>query len=332
MKLIIPMAGWGKRLRPQSSVTPKPLIAVAGTCMVERIVEGFQDVLPRPITDGVFVLAPGFRARVHCQLQDICERQGIRCHFVVQEEALGTAHAVKVTDDHLQGEGLVVYADTVFRMDSQLNPGDADVVAWVKEVDDPSRFGVAVRHGERIVAFVEKPQELISKEALIGIYWVRDLTILREAIDHLFTQGIRGASGEYYLTDAFDRMLKDGRLFKTASVTEWLDCGTLDALMETTRRLLMTERRSPAAGAVDNAVVIEPVFIAPGAKIRNSVVGPFVSVEKDARIISSVVRDSIVFEGALVEGAVLANSIVGAHSTVKPSVSALNVGDHTSVR
>lgn len=331
MKLIIPMAGRGKRLRPQSSVTPKPLLSVAGTCMVERIVEGFRDVLPHPIAEGVFILSPGFGLDVRTKLTEICRRHGMETHFVVQEEALGTAHAVAVTGDHLQGEGIVVYADTVFQMMPGLALEGADVVAWVKEVEDPSRFGVAVREGPRIVAFVEKPEELISNEALIGIYYVRDLSRLRQAIDHLFTKDIRGKGGEYYLTDALDVMLNDGLEFRTAVVTAWLDCGTLDALMDTTRYLLRSKQQTARDG-VTNSILVEPVFIAPGAVVTDSILGPDVSVERDARITSSIIRTSIVFEGAHVDHAVLENSFVGAHARIVKTAPSLNVGDFSTVQ
>ena len=330
MKLIIPMAGRGKRLRPHSHVTPKPLLAVKGTSMVERIVDTFNHVLPHHLDEGVFVLGPDFGADVRRQLIDICTRHAMEAHFVVQEEALGTAHAVSVTGDHLKGEGIVVYADTVFEMDPGVQLEGADVIAWVKEVEDPSRFGVAVREGERIVAFVEKPQELISKEALIGIYYVKDLTQLQRTINHLFEHDIRGKGGEFYLTDAFDLMLKDGHVFKTATVTAWLDCGTLTALMDTTRHLLDGEALPPP-DAVENSVLLEPVYIGEGARVTNSVVGPYVSIEAGATIKGSILRDSIVFEGARVENVVLKDSFIGAHATVNPTTPSLNIGDHAVV-
>ena len=331
MKLIIPMAGRGKRLRPHSHVTPKPLLAVKGVSMVERIVDTFNHVLPHHLDEGIFVLGPDFGAEVRRQLTDICRRHAMQAHFVVQEEALGTAHAVAVTEAHLQGEGIVVYADTVFEMDPGVRLEGADVIAWIKEVDDPSRFGVAVREGDRIVAFVEKPQELISKEALIGIYYVKELTQLQQAIDHLFERDIRGKGGEFYLTDAFDRMLKDGLVFKTASVNAWLDCGTLTALMDTTRHLLDGEPHTPSSGTVENSVLIDPVYIGAGATVTNSVVGPYVSIENNAVITNAIIRDSIVFEGAHVENAVLKDSFIGAEATVNPTVPSFNIGDHAMV-
>lgn len=331
MKLIIPMAGRGTRVRPHSNVTPKPLLPVKGRTMVERIVDTFNSVLPRNLDSGVFVLGPDFGADVREQLSGICERHGMDAHFAVQERAEGTAHAVYCAGDHLEGEGIIVFADTLFDMEPGIDLGDADVVAWVKEVDDPSRFGVAVREGERITAFVEKPQVLISREALIGIYYVKDLAVVRDAITHLIENDIRGHGREFQLTDAFDHLLKQGSKFTTATVTEWLDCGTIPALVDTTKHILSKESDSLREGEVRNSIIIEPVYIGPGAEVVDSVVGPNVSIEANARIERSVVKESIVFGDARVLDAVLADSLVGHHAEVTERPLSINVGDHSTI-
>ena len=331
MKLIIPMAGRGTRVRPHSHVTPKPLMSVKGKSMVERIVDTFNRVLPANLDQGVFVLGPDFGQEVYDELTEICERHGMTAGFGIQEKAEGTAHAVYCAGDHLEGEGIVVFADTVFDMEPGVDLKDADVVAWVKHVDDPSRFGVAVREGERIVAFVEKPAELISNEALIGIYYVKDLGVVKEAIRKLIDEDVRGKGGEFQLTDVFDRMLKEGAVFKTAAVTEWLDCGTIEALVDTTKIVLDRERSDLHQGTVENSIVIDPVYIGPGARVINSVVGPNTSIEQNATVSGSVVRDSIVFAHARVENAVLADSLVGQHAEVKPAPQRINVGDHSEI-
>lgn len=331
MKLIIPMAGRGTRVRPHSHVTPKPLLSVKGKSMVERIVDTFNRVLPTNLDEGVFVLGPDFGRDVYDALTAICERHGMKANFAVQETAEGTAHAVYAAEDYLDGDGIVVFADTVFDMEPGVELEDADVVAWVKHVEDPSRFGVAVREGEKIVKLVEKPSEPISNEALIGIYYVRDLARLEKAIASLIEDDVRGKGGEFQLTDAFDRMLKDGAVFKTASVTEWLDCGTIPALQDTTRHILDKEREGLHQGEVENSVILDPVYIGPGARIVNSVVGPYTSVEENATITGSVVRESIVFAEAEVVDARLESSLVGKYAVVKPAPSRINVGDHSEV-
>ena len=331
MKLIIPMAGRGTRVRPHTHVTPKPLLPVCGKSMVERIVDTLSEALPRPLTEGIFVLGPDFSSDVRSSLDSICDRHAMAAHHVVQEEAKGTAHAVACAGDHLEGEGIVVFADTLFYMDPGIDLSDADVVVWVTHVDDPSRFGVAVREGDRIVELVEKPKTLISTEVLIGIYYVRDLSMLREAIDYLFEHRLTGVDNEYQLTDAFDRLLKQDRIFKTASVTAWLDCGTIDALLATTIDILGRENPPIPEDSVHESVVIKPVFIAEGVSVEHSVIGPNVSLESGATLRRSVVRNSIVFSDGRVEGANLDHSLIGSSATVSGSPSSLNLGDHSSI-
>ncbi len=331
MKLIIPMAGRGTRVRPHSHVTPKPLLPVCGKSMVERIVNTFSTVLPRPITEGVFILGPDFGQEVRDSLTDICQRHDASASFGVQDVALGTAHAVGCAGDKLEGEGIVVFADTLFFMEPGVDLSDSDVVAWVKHVEDPSRFGVAVREGDKIVALVEKPKELISTEALIGIYYVRDLAMLRDAIQYLFDNEITGFGGEYQLTDAFDRMLKEDRVFRTATVTDWLDCGTIEALAETTRFIIRREKHPIPEGSVEGTVVHQPVYVGEGVRIVGGEIGPETSIESGATISNSVLKAGIVFADATISNSNLSDSLVGQSARVEGFTGVLNIGDHSEV-
>ncbi len=331
MKLVIPMAGRGTRVRPHSHVTPKPLLPVRGRSMVERIVDTFQRVLPAPLEEGVFVLGPDFGENAYDMLREICARHALRPRFAVQQTAQGTAHAVDAARDYLQGPGVVAFADTVFDMEAGLDFRGADVVAMVKHIEDPSRFGVAVREGDRVVELVEKPSEPISTEALVGIYYVRELGELRGAIEGIIADDLRGKGGEFQLTDAFDRMIKRGDAFTTAPVSEWLDCGTIPALMETTRRLLEKEDTGACLGEVENSMVVPPVYVGPGARVADSVVGPYVSIEAGADVRRAVLERSIVFPGAVVHGAVLADSLIGSHAQVHPGARRVNIGDHAEI-
>jgi glucose-1-phosphate thymidylyltransferase len=331
MKLIVPMAGRGTRVRPHSHVTPKPLLSVRGRSIVERIVDTFSRVLPEPPDDGVFVLGPDFGSDIRDQLTQLCDERGITPHFPVQEEALGTAHAVGCADGHLSGEGVVVFADTLFELTENVTLGDADVVAFVREVDDPRRFGVAVRDGERVTELVEKPDEPISNEALIGIYYIRELAKIEEGIDYLVENNLKGAGGEYQLTDALDYRLQEGDVFTTADVDAWMDCGTIPALLETTGRVLERESDGAHQGTVTDSVIHEPVYIGPDATVENAVVGPNVSIEEGATVSNSVVRDSIVFAEGTVENAVLEDSVVGRDAAVDQQVQSINVGDHSQI-
>jgi len=331
MKLIVPMAGRGTRVRPHSHVTPKPLLKVRGRSIVERIVDTFSQVLPEPPDDGVFVLGPDFGHEIRDQLTALCDERGITPHFPVQEEALGTAHAVGCAEEHLQGEGVVVFADTLFALSGEVTLGDADVVAFVREVDDPRRFGIAVRDGERVTELIEKPDDPVSNEALIGIYYIRELAKIKDGIDHLIENDLMGAGGEYQLTDALDYRLQQGDKFTTAGVDAWMDCGTIPALLETTGRVLERESDGGHRGTVEDSVVHEPVYIGPDATVKDAVVGPHVSIEEGATVENAVVRDSIVFAGGEVENAVLADSVIGRHAAVDLRPESLNVGDHSQI-
>jgi glucose-1-phosphate thymidylyltransferase len=313
-------------------VTPKPLLSVKGRSIVERIVDTFARVMPEVPDEGVFVLGPDFGSEIRDQLTALCEERDMTPHFAVQEESLGTAHAVGCAEAHLDGDGIIVFADTLFQIDEDITFDDeADVVAFVREVDDPSRFGVAVRDGERVTKLVEKPDEPISNEALIGIYYVRDLAALKTEIDYLIENDMRGKGGEYQLTDALDRRLQKDDVFTTASVDAWMDCGTIPALLETTGRVLDRETDDLHQGTVTDSVIRDPVYIGPDATIENAVVGPHVSVEEGATVKNAVVRDSIVFAEGTVENAVLADSVVGRHAVVTENVESVNVGDHSEI-
>ena len=330
MKLIVPMAGRGTRLRPHTHVTPKPLLPVVGRTMVERIVETFAEAIG-DFDEAVFILGSDFGDDVRDQLSEICSRFGIEASFGVQETALGTAHAIAQAGDRLEGECVLVFADTLFTMDAAPDL-EADAVVWVKTVDDPSRFGVAVKDDQgRITDFVEKPDTPISNEAIVGIYYIREGERLAREIRYLMDHEVTGKGDEYQLTDALDRMLKDGATFKTASVTEWLDCGTIPAIKDTTRVVLDHEGESRTEGTVENSRVIEPAFIGPGAVVKDSVIGPYAAVHGGATVTESAVRNTIVFGEASIEGAALDGSMVGHHAQVKGFAGTLNIGDHATV-
>ena len=329
MKLIVPMAGRGTRLRPHTHVTPKPLLPVVGRTMVERIVETFATAIG-DFEEAVFILGPDFGDDVRQQLREICQRFGIEASFGVQSVARGTAHAIAQAGDKLAGECVLVFADTLFVMDAAPDL-DADAVVWVMEVEDPSRFGVVVKDGDRISDFVEKPDTPISNEAIVGIYYVKEGERLGREIQHLMDNGITGKGDEYQLTDALDRMLKDGAAFKTARVTEWLDCGTIPAIKETSQIVLGKEGENRKEGAVENSQIIEPVFIGEGAVVTDSVIGPYAAIHSGATIRESAVRHTIVFGEATIEGSALDESMVGHSADVRGFAGTLNIGDHATV-
>lgn len=331
MKLIIPMAGKGTRLRPHTHTTPKPLLPVAGTSIVERIIQTFDRTLDRTIDEYVFVLGD-FGDEVKQDLTKLSERHGAKATFYTQEEALGTAHAVYCAADSLEGEIIIVFADTLFDTKESVSLEDADSVIWLKRVDDPSRFGVAVHEGEKITDFVEKPTEPISDLAIIGVYYFKDGKYLKKEIEYLLEHDVTGHGKEYQLTDALDRLLKDGKHFKVATVDEWLDCGTIDAWSETTKVILEKENPSFDADKFPDSKIIAPVYLGEGVTIKNSTVGPYTSVGPHTTIADSNVTNSVILDHSRIEQSKLNGATVGNHTSVYRYEGTLHIGDHSVVK
>ncbi len=333
MKLIIPMAGRGTRVRPHSHTTPKPLLPVAGTMIVERIVETFSRTLDREIKDIVYILGPDFGREIREALEEMSHRHNTKAIFKVQERALGTAHAVACAEEQLSGEVIIVFADTLFDTADKVSVDDADSVIWLKEVEDPSRFGVAVHQGETITEFVEKPSEPISNQAIIGVYYFKEGAALAEEIDYLIEHNVTGHGNEYQLTDALDRLLQKGKLFKKATVDEWLDCGTLPAWLETTFVILQKEHgaKQAAPSAYPGSTFHPPVYLGEGVEISNSEIGPFVSIEKGGKIENSKLSRSILREKAVIRYSELTESTIGASAKVRNMKGKVHIGDHSEV-
>ncbi len=331
MKLIIPMAGRGTRVRPHSHTVPKPLLPVAGTMIIERLVETFIRTLDRELSEIVYILGPDFGRQIKKDLIAMSERHNVKATFRVQEVALGTAHAVDCAREDLEGEVIVAFADTLFDSKEKFNIDNADSVIWLKKVEDPSRFGVAVYEGDRITGFVEKPEEFISDLAIIGVYYFKDGEGLKAELTRIMDEDIKGPGGEYYLTEALDNMINHGKVFKTATVDEWLDCGTLPAWLETTGEILAKENHRFDANKYQNTTIIPPVFIGDGVTIEGSTVGPKVSIEAGTTIKNSTISNSIIREQASIEDIVTNGSTIGAHTRVAGVKGTIDIGDHSTI-
>ncbi len=332
MKLIIPMAGKGTRLRPHSHTTPKPLLPVAGISIVERIVLTFNRTINRTVDEIAFVLGD-FGDDVKKSLTEMAERQGAKASFFYQKEARGTAHAIHCAKEALEGEVIVVFADTLFDTSEKVNVDGADSVIWLKHVEDPSRFGVAVHTPEgRITGFVEKPKELISNLAIIGVYYFKDGAGLRREIQRLLDENITGHGGEYQLTDAIDALLKQGKVFKAATVDEWLDCGTVPAWLETTSTIIAKEFGSTVPGSYPRTIIHPPVYIGEGAVIEGSEIGPNASIGSGCVIRNSRVSDSIVLDKTVVDQSSLTQSTIGTFAKVSGFTGSVHLSDHSEVK
>jgi len=298
--------------------------------IVERIVETFARTLDRTIDEIVYILGPDFGREIKETLKEMSERHDAKATFRIQDRALGTAHAVSCAEEDLNGEVIIVFADTIFDSKEKVTVDDADSVIWLKEVEDPSRFGVAVYDGDTITDFVEKPSEPISNLAIIGVYYFKKGEDLKKEIQYLLDNNVTGHGDEYQLTDALDRLLKDGKVFKKATVDEWLDCGTLPAWLDTTTEILAKENHS--YGSYEETSVIPPVFIGKDVKISGSTIGPNVSIESGTVIRNTEVKDSIIQSHASLTGCKLNGSTVGNHAELEGSTGEIHVGDHSLLK
>lgn len=320
MQVVLPLAGYGKRMRPQTWSKPKPLLSVAGKPILGHVLDTLQAASP-----DAYVFITGWLGE-EVERYMAAEHPEITAHYVVQEELKGQAHAIYLAKKWLKGPTLIVFVDTLFEGDlSGLGSGSEDGIIWTKEVLDPRRFGVVIVEDGLITRFVEKPATMEHRQVIIGAYWVRDGEALVRATEELMASG-RSLGGEYYLADALQVMVNHGARFVTRPVSVWEDCGTPEALLHTQRYLL--DHGHAREAPVEDAVLVPPVHIAEGAVIKRSVVGPYVSVGQGATIEAAIISDAIIEAGATVRHQVLSTSLVGRDASLQGSVASVNVGDN----
>jgi len=322
MKVIIPVGGKGTRLKPHTLTTPKPLITVAGKPILFHIIERLLPYKP----DEIILVIPPDGNNIYNTVKVGFPQ--LKVNYVVQEEPLGLGHAVrKALELDSNSDILIVLGDTI--IDVKLKPEDfnEDFIG-LKEVDDPSRFGVAVLDGSgHIVKVVEKPSHFISNLAIAGIYYFKNPGFLKNALDFIIENEIK-TKGEYQLTDAIQHMLSQGLRPKAVFIDEWYDCGTVEALLFTNKFLL---HKLHTTKSYPNALIIPPCFIADEVEIENSVVGPYVSVGRGAKIFNSIIKNSIINEYAEVENIIIDSSIVGKDAYLKGSAKIVNIGDSSEM-
>ena len=334
MKIIVPMAGMGKRMRPHTHTTAKPLLPIAGKPIVQRLVEDLIAVAGDPVDEVAYVIGPGFGKKVEEQLIAIARKVGAKGTIHYQEEALGTAHAILCAQSALKGDVIVAFADTLFRAEMALDK-DCDGVIWVNKVEDPRPFGVVKRNADGMITeFVEKPQEFVSDLAIIGIYYFADGERLRKEMQYLIDNDIKD-KGEYQLTNALENMKQKGARFKAGAVDVWMDCGNKNAMVDTNTKVLGTLKNDGSLTGArlknTNSVVVQPCFIGDDVVLVDSVIGPYVSIEAGTTITASVVRNSIVRPAVTISNAVIENSMIGERATVKGHPLDLSVGDDSTL-
>jgi len=331
MKIIVPMAGMGKRMRPHTLSIPKPLIKVAGKSIVQRLVEDITEISKDRVDEIAFIIGD-FGEQVESDLKMVAESLGAKASIYYQHEALGTAHAILCAKESLDGKVVVAFADTLFKGEFEFDP-NADGILWVKSVEDPSAFGVVkLNEKEEITDFVEKPSEFVSDLAMIGIYYFKDGQQLKEELQYLIDNDvIKG--GEYQLPDALRNMLNKGTIFKTGKVEEWLDCGNKDATTYSNQRVLHHIGDDIATDLVqENSSIISPCYIGKGVKIKNSVVGPYVSIGDHSEISDARIENSIIQDHSNISSCVIDNSMIGHHAEVEGEAIDLSLSDYSKIK
>lgn len=332
MNIIIPMAGMGKRMRPHTLTTPKPLVPIAGKPMVHRIVEDIVRTTDQTVEEIAFIISRAFGEEAEQNLVRVAEKFGARGRIFYQDTPLGTAHAILCAEECLKGNVFIAFADTLFKASFSIDTS-RDSIIWTQKIEDPSAFGVVKLSEDGLITdFVEKPKEFVSDLAIIGVYYFRDGENLRNELQYLIDNGIQ-MKGEYQITDAMANMIRKGVKFYSDQVEEWLDCGNKDATLYTLERILAIKQgqeslRMPDA-LIENSTIIEPCFIGPGVVVRNAVVGPYVSLEANSKVEQAVVSRSIIGEHSEVKHTVLHRSLLGNHVQVLKRADELSLGDYS---
>ncbi|MCX7548824.1 sugar phosphate nucleotidyltransferase [Xanthomarina sp. F1114] len=336
MKIIVPMAGRGSRLRPHSLTVPKPLIPVAGQPIVHRLVKDIVKVLDQPIDEIAFILGDPawFGDEVVSSLEKLAEGLNAKATIYRQDKPLGTGHAIMCAKESLSGPAVIAYADTLIRANFSLDP-DADAVIWVKQVDKPEAFGVVkLNDNNEIIELVEKPETFVSDLAVIGIYYFKDVAVLKEELQHVLDNNIING-GEYQINDGIKGMMAKGKVFKTGTVDEWMDCGNKPVTIETNTRMLGflkadgDEQLISSTIKNNNSTIIEPCFIGENVVLNNATIGPNVSIGDNCTIETSTVKNSLIQSHTTIKNANLDDAMIGNHVSYNGNFKKVSIGDYS---
>jgi glucose-1-phosphate thymidylyltransferase len=333
MKIIIPMAGMGKRMRPHTLTTPKPLIKLAGRTIVHHLLYEIRGVLDEPIEEINFIIGD-FGEEIENELKALANELGATPKISYQMEALGTAHAIHCARESLNGKVVIAFSDTLFNANFKLNT-EFDGIIWTKKVENPSSFGVVKKDDQGIVqGFYEKPKEFISDEAIIGVYYFKQGEELENEIRYLLDHDIKG-NGEYQLTDALENLRKKGKKISTSVVDKWFDCGNKKATVETNREMLKylnNENLRSDKANIKNSIIIEPCYIGPHTRIENSVIGPYVSIENNTIVENALINNSIIQADTLIKNLNITDSMIGNHAEIIGNPMDVSAGDYTNLK
>ena len=318
MKVIIPAAGEGTRLRPHTITKPKPILPIAGATIIDFIMEEISSI--RDLEEVIFIV--GYLKDQMIEYLN-SKYKDIKLTFVEQKEYKGLAHAISLTREYVNDKIFIILGDTIFKLNLYDIVSKNENALGVCEVDNPSRFGVAILNNNGVITkLVEKPKEPISNLALTGMYNIVNSKELFDAINYIITNDIK-TKNEYQLTDALEYMIEKGTIFKTFKLDGWYDCGEKSTMIETNRTII---KHNILSKGIKDTAIIPPVFIDKDVKIEGSVIGPYVHVGRNSKIENSILKNCIIFEDVNISNAFMDNSIISEKATYKGKTHSMDIG------
>jgi glucose-1-phosphate thymidylyltransferase len=324
VKVIIPLAGKGTRLRPHTHTVPKPMLKVAGKPVMDYVMDDVKKL--GTVTEVIYITG---------HLKEAVEQHARTVHaalpatFIEQKVQDGTAGAIALAKAYVQEPVLIIFVDTIFDTDlSVISSTDADGIIWVKEVEDYQRFGVVVTDADGFMTkIIEKPNTPVSKRANIGLYYIKNWKLLAEGIAYTLQQPSH--KGEYYLTDAFQYMIDHGAKIKVADVQGWYDAGKLDTLLETNQAMLETRNLARVPDGFSGATIIPPVYIEDGVTAHGATIGPNVSIGAGTSVTDSSISNSVLGDKCVITGSKIRDSMIGNAVVLTNVTGSMSLGDHS---
>jgi glucose-1-phosphate thymidylyltransferase len=330
LKIIVPMAGLGIRLRPHTLTRPKPLLPLAGRTILDHFLDTFTSIpLTRQVEYVFIVNQQGNQIKDYID----CNYPQLPVQYIVQAIMRGQSDAIYLAKEYLTGPVIIAFPDSLVDADfTTLATESSEATTWVKPVDDPRRFGVAeVNTSGYVTKLIEKPDNMTNNLALVGIYYFKNSRKLCAALEEQFRRDVK-LRNEFYLADAVNIMLEQGIKMRARTVEVWLDAGTPEALLSTNRHLLENGQDNSDDISLGAGVsILEPVYIHPDAQITSSVIGPNTVISAGCKIKTSILSNVIVDTGAEIENMVINNSLLGKNVRLTGKAAQLSLGDQTQV-
>ena len=329
------MAGKGTRLRPFTLTCPKPLLKIIDKPIVEHLIDQITSRLTTQIDEIIYILGDEayFNSDVVSSLTLIAKKYNAKTKVYRQLDQLGTGHAIMCAEESLHGPSIVAYADTMIQGQISIEP-DVDGIIWVKKVTDPSSYGVvSLDEKNNIIDLIEKPQKYVSDLAVVGIYYFKDISVIRDELKIHLNDKLNPGK-EYLLNYGIERMIEKKRVFKSQEIETWMDCGTPKLLIESAKKIMNSKiilEENNSFIKSGNVKITQPVFIGKNVKIKDSEIGPFVSIEDDSDISNSNIESTLIYKSVKVSNADIKNSILGQYSVYDGSNKEIFLGDYSQI-